>query len=226
MATKTDLIRSHAGYLSPAAQRGLFAIPRRREFLLDHVGDGPRRVLDVGCAGGYIALLLQQMGHKVVGVELNEQMAEEAESRGVEVLRQDLEQPLPLPDASFDVVHACEVIEHLYDTEGFLRELARVLVPGGVLIASTPNLNSLGNRIRVLAGRPVPMWGAYPADRHGGHIRVFNRLKLHELLERTGFAVKEVIGSNQTKLAPLLDRFPSFSELLLVKAVRLHIEEA
>lgn len=221
MASKSDHVQGEQGYLSRPAQRGLFGLPRRREFLLGHAGHAPKRVLDVGCAGGYIALMLSQLGHEVVGVELNEKMAAEARARGVEVVEHDLELPLPLPDASFDLVHACEVIEHLFDTEGFVKELARVLRPGGVLIASTPNLNSLHNRVRVLFGRPVPMWGAYPSDVHGGHIRVFNRVKLVELLQRCGFQVDEIIGSNGSRLAPLLDRLPTFSQLLLVKAVRL-----
>jgi 2-polyprenyl-3-methyl-5-hydroxy-6-metoxy-1,4-benzoquinol methylase len=220
MASKTDHVQGDGGYLLPPAQRGLFGLPRRREFLLGHAHPPPKRVLDVGCAGGYIALMLSELGHEVLGVELNERMAAEARARGVDVLEHDLDLPLPLPDDEFDLVHACEVVEHLFDTEGFLRELRRVLRPGGALIASTPNLNSLHNRVRVLLGRPVPMWGAYPGDLHGGHIRVFNRAKLVELLERCGFEVTEIIGSNQNRLAPVLDRLPTFSELLLVRAVK------
>lgn len=220
MTSKTDHVRGEGGYLPRAAQRGLFALPRRREFLVRHAQPAPRRVLDVGAAGGYIGLLLHQLGHEVTGIELNERMAAEARSHGLEILEHDLEQPLPLPDASFDLVHACEVIEHVFDTEGLLGELARVLVPGGTLVASTPNLNSLHNRLRVLVGRPVPMWGAWPGDVHGGHIRVFNRAKLCQLLQRAGFRVEELVGSNTSPLAPVLDRFPTLSDLLLVKAVR------
>lgn len=206
--------------LSTAAQVGLFRLPRRREFLLAHVGPPPRHVLDAGCASGFVATLLVNAGHRVTGIELNEQMAGEARSVGIEVINHDLEDPLPLPDAAVDAVHACEIVEHLFDTEGFLNEMHRVLRPGGKLIVSTPNLNSLQNRLRVLFGRPLPMWGAYPADRHGSHVRVLNKAKLVELLQRCGFRPVEIVGVNQFRWSSVVDRFPSLSELLLVAAER------
>jgi 2-polyprenyl-3-methyl-5-hydroxy-6-metoxy-1,4-benzoquinol methylase len=213
-------VRSDAGYLPPTAQLGLFRLPRRREFLLEHVGATPKDVLDVGCAGGYIAVLLGQAGHRVVGLELNQRMADEARSLGVEVIECDVEGPLPLSDSCVDIVHACEVIEHLFDTEGFLRELHRLLRPRGILILSTPNLNSLVNRARVLVGRPLPMWGAFPDDRHGSHIRVFNKAKILELLRRTGFQPERLTGVNQYRRSWVIDYLPTFSELILVKATR------
>ncbi|WP_017615444.1 class I SAM-dependent methyltransferase [Nocardiopsis salina] len=221
MTAKNDHIRGESGSLSAAAQRGLFQLPRRLDFLHDSLPEAPSNILDVGCAGGYIGLVLQRLGHRVTGVELNEAMAAQARQRGIEVVEHDLEEPVPLPDGSFDVVHACEVIEHLFDTEGFLHDLARLLRPGGTLVVSSPNLNSLSNRWRVLRGSALPMWGASPSDRHGGHIRVFNRATLEELLHRTGFTPVKTIGSNQGgRLARMLDRTPNLSELILVRAHR------
>jgi SAM-dependent methyltransferase len=221
MTPKSEFLRSPHADLSPAAQISLLRLPRRCAFLLEHVGPPPKRILDAGCATGYIALLLMHAGHRVTAIELNPQMARDARTHGVDVLEHDLEEPLPLPSASVDAVHACEVLEHLFDTEGFLHELHRVLVPHGVLILSTPNLNSLANRLRVLAGRPLPMWGAFPDDRHGCHIRVFNAAKLEQLLHRTAFRPSVVTGINQPRWARPLNEAPALSELLLVKAVRL-----
>lgn len=219
MTSKTALIRGANGTLSPAAQRGLFRLPRRLEFLLASMPPAPAHVLDVGCAGGYVSVLLQRSGYEVTGIELNEAMAAQARERGVRVLEHDLEEPAPLADGAVDGVHACEIIEHLFDTEGFLVDMARVLRPGGVLVVSTPNLNSLANRWRVLVGSALPMWGASPNDRHGGHIRVFNRATLEGLLRRTGFDPVQAVGVNQGR-ASALDTMPTLSELILVKAVR------
>lgn len=219
MTTKADFVRSERGQLPTSALLSLLALPRRCAFLLASLGPEPKRVLDVGCATGYISVLLMHAGHRVSGIELNPQMAREARRNGVEVLEHDVEEPLPLASASIDAVHACEIIEHLFDTEGFLMELRRVLVPGGLLILSTPNLNSAANRIRVLTGRPLEMWGAYPADRHGTHIRVFNKAKVEELLERTGFRDATFTGINRHRWARLVNAIPALSELLLVRAV-------
>lgn len=219
MTAKAEYLRGAEGTLSAAAQRGLLRLPGRLEFLTSSLPPAPGRVLDVGCAGGYVSALLTRLGYRVTGIELNARMAAQARRTGIEVLEHDLEEPLPLPDDSFDGVHACEIIEHLFDTEGFLREMHRVLRPGGVLVVSTPNLNSLGNRFRVLAGRSLPMWGIAPGDHHGGHIRLFNRGNLEGLLRRTGFEPAGARGSHPGRRGRLLARTPSLSRLVLVKAV-------
>ncbi len=59
-------------------------------------------------------------------------------------------EPLPYPDALFDVVTATEVIEHLEDFRRVVREIYRVLKPGGVCILSTPNILNLNSRLRFL----------------------------------------------------------------------------
>jgi SAM-dependent methyltransferase len=220
MTAKTEYVASDRGYLPPVAQKDLFELPGRREFLVSSLPRPPLRVLDVGCAGGQVAVLLTRLGYEVTGIELNHRMAAEARRRGIQVLEQDLEDPLPFETGSFGAVHACEIIEHLFDTEAFLRELHRVLQPGGILVASTPNVNSLVNRWRVLTGRHLPMWGAYPGDVHGGHIRVFNKTKLVELLRRAGFEPQAFGGVNLGRLSRLLSRYPTLSHLILVKARR------
>lgn len=220
MTAQTTYVREESGTLSLRQQRGLFELPGRREFLVRHLGAEPRRVLDLGCAGGLIAVMLARLGHEVVGVELNGPMARQAKRRGIDVVQQDLEQPLPFRSCAFDAAHACEIVEHLYDTEGFLREVNRVLAPDGVLVISTPNLNSLGNRLRVLAGKPLPMWGAFPGDLHGSHVRVLNAAKIRELLQRTGFRIDRMEGVNLGGVGRLLQPWPTLSHLLLLKCTK------
>lgn len=97
------------------------------------------------------------------------------------------EERFPFEDASFDVVLFCEIIEHLLnDPAGVLREIKRVLRPGGVLILTTPNVSRLENVARMIAGENIydPYSGYGP---YGRHNREYNQHDLHRLLTYLGF---------------------------------------
>lgn len=216
-------------YDSLAAEEVLFNIPLRKEYILSAIGKG-KRVLDVGCLGGKISKLIMEQHNEVWGVEINPASAAMAEQRGVPVKVANVEEGLPFDNASFDVVNAGEIVEHLYDTKFFFSECSRVLKPGGMLLFTTPNLNSLENRVRILAGGYLAMVGAYPEDHFGDHIRIFNVSKIRELCSQTGFEVREIRGipTLQPK-SGIVDRplglaaraFPSLAKLLIVKARKL-----
>lgn len=208
------------------AEKDLDRIPLRKEYLLEQIGRG-KRVLDVGCLGGRITKMILERNNDVWGVELNPEAARVARSRGIRVKRADVEEGLPFEGGAFDVVNAGELVEHLYDTKYFFEECHRVLRPDGILIFTTPNLNSIENRVRVLAGGYLAMSGAYPEDHFGGHIRVFNLGKIRELCRETGFRVVDVRGIGTLKSRgkwldlPLRAVFrvaPGLSKILIVKA--------
>lgn len=114
---------------------------RRHEAVYLALADDCRdaTVLEAGVGEGYGAALLSGVARHVVGLELDAPTAAHVVRRyGLPVARADL-QALPLPDSSVDVVVTLQVIEHLWDQAGFLRECARVLRPGGRLHCSTPN---------------------------------------------------------------------------------------
>lgn len=99
--------------------------------------------------------------------------------------------PLPFPDASFDVVLFCEVLEHLLsDPLAALAEFTRVLRPGGTLVVTTPNVARLENVARLAAGANLydPYSGHGP---YGRHNREYTRHELHRLLTFAGFEVEE-----------------------------------
>jgi SAM-dependent methyltransferase len=99
-------------------------------------------VLDVGCGEGYGSRRLAENAREIVGVDVDEATIAGAAARyRVENLRFEVADAASLPfgDATFDLCVALECIEHVEDPRAMLDEVVRVLRPGGVFIASTPN---------------------------------------------------------------------------------------
>lgn len=103
----------------------------------------PRRVLDAGCGRGDFAQRLADAGMDVVGLDQSERMVELTRARGIDAVVGDIER-LPFDEASFDVACANHVLYHLPDVDRGIAELARVLRPGGRLVATTNAVRSLG----------------------------------------------------------------------------------
>ena len=101
-----------------------------------------KRVLDAGCGAGYGSAELALAAESVVGVDIAAEAIEFAQAN-YQLPNLRFEQAsctaLPFANASFDLVVAFEVIEHLEDWRGFLQDACRVLAPAGQLIVSTPN---------------------------------------------------------------------------------------
>lgn len=98
-------------------------------------------VLDVGCNDGtFMQLLKEKRSCNVFGVDVSETALEEAKKKGLSVQYADAEK-LPFSDGTFDVVVCMEVLSHLFDPAGAVREMRRVLKKNGVLLGSTPHLN-------------------------------------------------------------------------------------
>jgi SAM-dependent methyltransferase len=152
----------------------VFAGPERVQLFRRYV-DGPgRRVLDLGCRDGALTREFAA-GNEVVGVDADRDALAEAQQLGIETRWADLDEPLPFPDASFDVVVAGELLEHLRDPRQLVAEARRVLRPGGMLVASVPNAYRLKNRLRFLAGRK-------PED-DPTHLQMFAAGDVRRLLE-------------------------------------------
>jgi len=157
--------------------------------LLRLVGDG-KRVLDVGCSSGYLARPLVARGCTVVGIEQDEDAAEQAREVCAEVLVGDAETlELPFEPASFDVVLCGDLLEHLRDPGAFLARVRPFVRPGGRLVLTTPNVANWSLRLGLLFGR----WRY--TDRgilDRTHLHLFTRSTLVETLARAGYRVVEL----------------------------------
>jgi 2-polyprenyl-3-methyl-5-hydroxy-6-metoxy-1,4-benzoquinol methylase len=149
--------------------------------LLDGL-DWPRaRIADIGAGRGWFSRVLSERLRSAHGLEPREHVfpcdaaPESFEVEELECVRTGPNGRLPFPDASCDAAVSLEVIEHVEDQQAFLREIARIVKPGGVVIVSTPNVLSLTSRVRTLLWGfpelydPLPLEGGDPR-RLSGHI--------------------------------------------------------
>ncbi len=98
----------------------------------------------------------------------------------------------PFPDASFDVVFFCEILEHMtHDPLALIREINRVLRPDGHLILTTPNVGRVETVARVILGdNPYSHYSGYGP--HGRHNREYTPREVDQLVRYAGFAVEEL----------------------------------
>ena len=170
------------------------------------------RFIDLGCADGIFTLAAASaVGTKAIyGADL--EVSGATREKGIEVAVLDVNQPLhTYPDDSFDVVVTNQVIEHLSNTDLFVKEIFRILRPGGYAIVSTPNLASWHNVVfLVLALQPPfclasdevyglgnPIQSMYLKERRyttHAHLRLFTLRALRDLFEFHGFKVERMVG--------------------------------
>jgi len=144
--------------------------PYHEEFnfpkFLELVPPAGRRTLDLGCGEGRVGAELQRLGHRVIGVDASSAMVELARKRHGAVVADA--GALPFADGSFDLVVAYMSVMNLDDPEAGVREVARVLEPGGrFCLAITHPFGLIGRFRSEDAGAPYVIEGSYfvPEDK-------------------------------------------------------------
>lgn len=161
-------------------------------------------ILDIGCGGGLVAEPMARLGGQVTALDASEDSLmvarAHAASQGLTIdYRQGGPEDLP-PDASFDVVLALEVIEHVDDHMLFLETCAKLISPGGVLILSTLNRTLKALLLAKIAAEYIIRW--VPKGTHDW--RLFMRpSEIAAVLMQQGLTLRDVTGMSYNPLFSL-----------------------
>lgn len=157
-------------------------------------------ILDCACGRGFYLNMFRYVSQcKLVGLELEWPIIRKAQANVGHLPRLLLNNAniyqLPYADNTFDAVILSEILEHIDDDVGGLREVLRVLKPGGVVAITVPNANypfwwdPINKTLEATIKRPIrkgPLAGIW-----ANHVRLYERNELREAAEAAGFAVEE-----------------------------------
>ena len=176
-------------------------VPARLKFFDRLVGDWRgKKVLDLGCGGGFMAEAMAAKGARVTGLDpAREALAaarRHAEAQGLAIdYREGQGEALPFADGTFDIVASCDALEHVDDLGRVLDEVARVLKPDGLFLFDTINRNPVASFIAVtMAERVLRM---LPRGTHDPDLFIRPE-DLKRSLERRGFEVGRFQGLGPT----------------------------
>jgi ubiquinone/menaquinone biosynthesis C-methylase UbiE len=148
--------------------------------------------LDIGSGSGELIRKLQGLKHEITSSACDYiDSLMKLKDQKVDIV--DLNKnKLPYNDKTFDIVTATEIIEHLENPRSFLRDINRILKPGGVCVLSTPNVLNLNSRLRYLWFGFPQLFGPLPIDARkiescSGHISSISYFYIYHALRESGF---------------------------------------
>lgn len=184
------------GRLGPLQRMDVgYGMSKRAMFVERHLSS-QGHALDVGCGTGEFLIELRDRGWRVVGQEVSTNAARTAIEAGLDVRTCGLDR-CGFEAESFDLVTLWDVVEHLHDPLSVLREVRRILKPSGLLVLSSPDIQSLDSRL--FAG----WWHGLEIPRH---LVLFGPETIARALKCAGFRIVErkyISGSYHVRLLSL-----------------------
>ena len=135
-------------------------VPGRLSWMDRQIDWQDQQVLDLGCAGGFMAEALDERGAVVTGIDPAEEAIAAARAHAEQTGRKisydvGVGENLPYPDHRFDAVVCVDVLEHVQDLQQVIREIARVLRPGGLFLFDTINRNPLSRLATITVAEDI-----------------------------------------------------------------------
>ena len=180
---ETELHTNHFQHMSRAA-----AIAAQR---FPNAG----RVLEIGPGVGHFLELCAAGGLEIEAIEFSAPLAQAIRSRFGCPVREEPLEVCALPAASYQVVAAFDLLEHVRDPMTLLREIWRILAPGGLLFLSTISTDNLLDRVGLLfhrLGLPGPLAKLHPPY----HLYYFNRANILDYIKQSGFMMESFLQEN------------------------------
>lgn len=231
-------------YLNYHINRFKCTIADIMSILEDHF-DKSARVLDISAFYGFVAVALSKSGYNINVTDLPAVfncagLTTKLSKNGIHFKPSDLADSLPYPESSFELVSCCETLEHLhFNPLVALKHIHNILIPGGVLYLTVPNVSRLYNIVKHIKGQADDVFmsmfsiqnadGKFPLQSSGVHWHEYAAKEISLALELAGFSIQElkytehfdnygVVKSFINKL--VIKCFPHFSETIVVVALK------
>jgi 2-polyprenyl-6-hydroxyphenyl methylase/3-demethylubiquinone-9 3-methyltransferase len=159
---------------------------------------GRMKALDLGCGGGLLAEEFARLGCQMTGIDPSEASLttarKHAQQSGLEVAYQTgVGERIPFPDASFDMVICCDVLEHVNDVARVMQEIARVLTPGGIFFYDTINATFFSWLVAIQLAQEWELTRFLPQNLHDWK-QFIKPSDLQRYMQRSGLQNQETKG--------------------------------